>query len=809
MLNPTRSNRMKSSPRSLLIGLFLSLVTSSLASAAAPLSHPAPAGFIANQGQLEGPARLYAKTPDCAAYFEPQSVMLDRAPNAHSRRGVAIRVTFPASHGAAALEAVAPRPDQANVFSGTDRSRWRTALPTYDQVRYHSISDGADLVYHLVDGQLEYDVLLAPGAELSRVALRYRGADRLEIDHDGALRIHTAAGVLYEKAPVLYQDRDGARVAIAGGYRLSGRDQIGFWAGNYDRSQPLVVDPGVAWSTYLGGSGTDEGYGVATDASGDVYVVGCTGSTNYPTSTGVYQTVKAAGVDVVVTKLRGNGTSVLWSTCIGGAADDIGRGIAVDASGNIYITGSTGSANFPTTTGAYQRTLAAGVYDGFVTKLSASGSSLIYSTLVGASWDDYPRGIAVDAGGAVTIAGFTNSIDYPTTAGAVKATRTPSMFDGADGFVTKLNAAGSAIVYSTYLGTNGGTDEIFALALDASGRANVTGWTASSSYPTTAGAFSRVAAGMHDVFVTRLNATGTGYVFSTFLDGTGYDEAYGIAVGPDDGVYVAGRTTSLDFPTTSGAFQRTLSSANYYDAFVTKLVSSGSALGYSTYVGGGGNDCANAVAVSSSGYAGVTGTTDAVNFPVTSGALGTSSAGGIDAFGLALNPTGSQLTYSGYMGGSGTESGYGVAIRPSGHVVIVGSTNSTNFPAVSAVDPTQNSSGMNDCFASDVDMGITTGSAGVVDQLLSLQLSAASPNPFRTGTALNYTLTSRTRVAARVIDIQGRVVRVLEDAEMDPGHHTLTWDGHDNFGGDVGAGVYHIEFATSEGRSARSVVRLR
>lgn len=809
MLKPTRSPRMRITRLPLVAGPLLLAATTSFASANAPLPHPAVAGFIANQGQFDGPARLYTQTRDCAAYFEPHSVTLDRAPDARSRQGVAIRVTFPASRGAAALEPGQPRSDRTNVFAGSDRSRWRTSLPTYDQVRYRSISEGADLLYYLTDGRLEYDVQLAPQADLSKVALRYRGAQRLEIDPDGALRIHTAAGVLYEKAPVLYQEKDGVRTVVRGGYRLRGHDELGFWAANYDRSAPLVVDPGVAWSTYLGGSGADDAYGVASDVSGNVYIVGCTGSTNYPTTTGVYQATKAAGLDVVVTKLRSNGTSVMWSTCIGGAGDDFGRGIALDASGNIYITGNTASADFPTTSGAYSRSLHQGVFDGFVTKLSSSGNSLVYSTYVGASWDDYPRGIAVDATGAATIAGFTNSVDWPTTAGAVKATRTPSMFDGADGFVVKLNAAGSGLVYSTYLGTNGGTDEIFALALDALGRANVTGWTVSSTFPTTTGAFSRTAMGQHDVFVTRLNATGTGYAFSTFLAGTGYDEAFGIAVGADDGVYVTGRTTSPDFPTSSAAFQRSLSTTNYYDIFVTKLVANGAALGYSTYIGGGGNECGNAVSVSTSGYAAVTGTTDATNFPVTGGALGTSSAGGIDAFALALNPLGSQLSYSGYLGGSGTESGMGIVVRTGGHVTVVGCTNSNNFPAVSAYDPSQNSAGADDCFASDFDMGIVTGAAAVVDELLSLHLTSAAPNPFRAGTTLDFTLTQRMHVSARVIDVQGRLVRVLEDSDLESGHHALAWDGRDGSGSEVGAGIYHIEFATPEGRSARSVVRLR
>lgn len=785
----------------------LALATTLLPASAAP-PMPAP-GFIENHGQQRGPAAYYVDAGDCAAWFEPHAVVIDHAPRATGERGVALRVSFPAQRGDSRLEAGSAREERVNVFSGTDPSRWRAAVPTYESVRYRGIARGADLVYRLQDGRLKYDLELAPGADLSRARLRYEGAERLEVDADGALLVHTAAGVLREEPPFLYQEVAGQRVPVSGGYRVHGTNVLGFVASSYDHDRTLVVDPGVAWSTYLGGDAADDAYALATTSTGDVIVVGSTASTNYPVSSGAYQRSKGPGVDVVVTKIRADGGAILWSTHLGGDADDIGRGVAVDGSGNVYVTGQTASTNFPVSSSAYQRAKAAGVVDGFVTKLNATGGSLVYSTYLGGGWDDYPRGIAVDASGAATVAGFTNSLDWPTTAGVVKSTRNPSLFDGADGFVTKLNAAGSGIVYSTYLGSNGGTDEIMAVALDASGRATVTGWTVSTGFPTTANAYDRTADGYQEAFVTRLNATGTGYVFSTFLGGTGYDEAYAIDVGPNDDTWVVGRTTSPNFPTTSGAYRTSFTGGNYYDAFVTRLAASGSSLVFSTFVAGAANDMAYGLAVSGSGYAAVTGITESTNFPVTSGAVRSGSSGGMDAFAFALNPTGSQLTYSTYLGGSLSEMGYAVAIKPNNNqVVVAGGTASSNFPTLNAIDATQNSANVDDIFVGSFDMGITSGSLDVTEIPFVMSLARPQPNPFRSQMTLEFTLERAMRVEARVIDVQGREVVHLLDQVLGAGRHPLIWDGRDASGRDVEPGVYRLEFATPEGRTSRPVVRL-
>ena len=267
-------------------------------------------GFVENTGQLRGPARFYALDSRGAVYFGPHSVRIDHAPPSQEGFGVVVDIEFPASRGdLPRLEARAPVPERVHTFAGSE-SEWRTGLQAYREVRYVGIATGADLVYRVEAGHLKYDVVVAPGAKVSDVRLRYRGIQKLEIAGDGALLLHTAAGVLREEPPTIYQDVDGRRVSIRGGYRQCGGNQLGYWAADYDRSRSLVVDPGMIWSTFLGGTGADYAYAIATDSSGDIYVTGYASSTDYPTTAGAYQRTKASGSDVVVTKLRSDGVTV-------------------------------------------------------------------------------------------------------------------------------------------------------------------------------------------------------------------------------------------------------------------------------------------------------------------------------------------------------------------------------------------------------------------------------------------------------------------------------------------------------------------
>jgi len=571
---------------------------------------------------------------------------------------------------------------KANYFIGNDPKKWRTKVPMYAKVKVHDVYPGVDLLYYGNQQQLEYDFIVAPGADPSSITMAIAGAERLSLDAQGDLVLAIRDKEIRFQKPTVYQEVDGDRREIASSYLLKSAHQVSFQVATHDRSRPLVIDPVLSYSTYLGGSGFDQGLGIAVDSGGHAYVTGQTNSSNFPTTPGTTQTTPpGGGSDAFVTKLNPAGSGQDYSTYLGGFGNQQGLAIAVDSGGHAYVTGFTGSSFFPTTMGAFQTTFGGG-FDAFVTKLNPTGSGLDYSTYLGGNAGDQGSGIAVDALGNAYVTGITNSGNsFPTTFGAFLTTP-PANFSA---FVTKLNPTGTApLVYSTFLGGSGGFNQGLGIAVDSGGNAYVTGLTFSSNFPTTTGAFQSSAPlppGNGHAFVTKLNPTGSGQVYSTYLGGSSFDQGLGIAVDSGGYAYVTGQTNSSNFPTTPGAFQSTapLPPGNG-DAFVTKLNPTGSEQVYSTYLGGSGPDQGSGIAVDSAGSAFVTGLTSSINFPTTLNAIQLISGGGGDAFVTALNPQGTVLVYSSYLGGSGADQGFGIALDPSFSAYITGSTNSINFP---------------------------------------------------------------------------------------------------------------------------------
>jgi len=484
----------------------------------------------------------------------------------------------------------------------------------------------------------------------------------------------------------------------------------------YDASRPLVIDPVVlSYSTYLGGSGDDQGFGIAVDTDGNAYVTGRTDSANFPTISGAFQPTGGSTTDAFVTKLNPAGSALVYSTYIGGSGFDSGAGIAVDAAGNAYVTGFTGSTNFPTTAGAFQTTFANGANfggDAFVTKLDPTGSTLVYSTYLGGDSDDQGFGIAVDTNSNAYITGYTLSANFPTTPGAFQRIFVSGSIGDADAFVTKLDPTGSAQIYSTYLGGSA-YDGGSGIAVDAASNAYVTGITRSTNFPTTGGAFQTAFASTSDfnadAFVTKLDSTGSSLVYSTYLGGGSDEAGAGIAVDASGSAYVTGRTNSFVFPTTPGAFQPVGFSNGLYDAFVTKLDPAGSALVYSTRLGGSANDVGSGIVVDTDGNAYVVGSTFSDNFPTTPGAFQPIHAGGWDVFVTKLHLTGS-LLYSTYLGGSGPfpehggglDEGQGIAVDTAGNAYVTGRTISGNFPTTpGAFQPTRGG-GIYDAFVAKI-----------------------------------------------------------------------------------------------------------
>jgi hypothetical protein len=671
---------------------------------------------VPNAGQLDARVRYSAESGGATFYFTTREAVLSFAAKT---KGLVLRLGFLDANPRPTIAGRTTQSGRVNYIIGNDPARWHTDLPTYGEVVYRDLWPHIDLLFHGENGQLTYEFLLRPGAHPQDIRLAYRGANRLSVDHDGNLIIHTSLGSITDTRPVTYHLIDGKRVQVASRFTLQGRTKTsyGFAVGAYDHSRDLIVDPGLAYSTFLGGTADDAGNGIAVDSCGQAYVTGNTYSADFPTTAGAYDRkyngtggFTFGGGDVFVTKLNTSGGALVYSTYLGGKFDEpiFGASIAIDSEDNAYVTGTTDSPDFPTTPGAFQSTLK-GVENVFVTKLNKNGSNLIYSTYLGGSGQDdtdFYSSIAVDSSGNAYVTGFTSSLDFPTTPSAYQTSNHGGSYDA---FVTKLNSSGTALIYSTYLG--GSADEGgLGIALDGDGRAVVTGYTHSPDFPTTTNAAQPLIGGGYDAFVTKLNASGTALVYSTFLGGTLDDFAGSIATDWCGNAYVTGATLSPDFPITPNAFQ--MAPGGGYDAFVTKLNASGSTFAYSTYLGGLADEQGNSIAVDSAGQAHVTGFTSSPNFPVTPDAFQPTNNGSYDAFVTKLNGNGSGLVYSTYLGSTADEFGNGIALSRGGKVYVTGSTDSPNFPTTPGAYDTMYNGGTytGDAFVTKLD--VPAGEAG-------------------------------------------------------------------------------------------------
>jgi len=565
---------------------------------------------------------------------------------------------------------------KCNFFIGSDPRRWRSGVPNHNSIVYRNLYAGIDLKYYGNGHQMEYDFLVAPGADYSQIQIRYDGAKSMSINISGELVIETDCGMVIERRPVVYQTNGSAKRELNGQYVLIDGNRFSFKLadGFYNRDLALVIDPALVYSTFLGGdSSTEAGQGIAIDSAGNAYVTGETSSVDFPTEN-PYDNTRGGFVDAFVTKLTAGGNALAYSTYLGGSNEDWGCGIAVDAFGNAYVTGRTGSADFPTLN-AYDGNLG-GSSDAFVTKLAPEGNALIYSTYLGGSSSDWANALVANSAGNAYIAGETFSVDFPTL----------NAYDGTlggsrDAFVTKLAPDGNALTYSTYLGGSI-YDGARALAVDTAGNAYITGFTWSADFPIL-NAYDSSLSG-NNAFVTKLAPGGNALVYSTYLGGSAEDLSYGIAVDAAGNAYVTGSTESADFPVLN-AYDSTLGSAYYTDAFVTKLAPGGNALVYSTFLGGSKDDYAAGIAVDAAGSAYVAGQTASTDFP-TLKAYDNTLNFMYDAFVTRLAPAGNALVYSTYLGGNYNEWATGIKVDAAGDAYVTGSTGSSDFPHVNAYD---------------------------------------------------------------------------------------------------------------------------
>jgi hypothetical protein len=702
-----------------------------------------PLSFEVNRGQADAQVKFLSRGPGYTLFLTNDEAVLSLRSKAKDEASSVSRQLRPSASVSATnaalqmkllntnLEAKVTGTDEllgiSNYFIGNDPTKWSSNVPTYAKVKYEGIYSGIDLVYYGNHGRLEYDFIVSPDADPRRIQFLIRGAEKISRDRDGNLVLQIGRSEVRWDKPVVYQEKRGARHEIDCQYVIDRGHRVSLAVSGYDSKKPLIIDPVVSYSTYLGGSGSDQSSGIAVDASGNAYVTGITTSTDFPVTLGSIQqscVFSCNDGDVFITKLNPSGSALIFSTYLGGNNTDQGSGIAVDSSGDVYVDGSTFSGDFPTTPGAFQAACPNQCNSGsvFVTELNPTGSSLVYSTYLGTS--DQASALALSLSGSVYIGGSTCSTTFPTTVGAFQTIYGGGGCTGGygDAFVTELNSTGTALVYSTYLGGNG-SDSVFALALDASGDIYAGGSTCSPNFPTTAGAFQINYRGgycdggsLGDGFISELNPNGTALVYSTFLGGSSTDFIFGIAIDAVGSAYITGLTYSLDFPVTPGAFQTTCNACNgnSSDGFAAELNPSGSKLVYGTYLGGSGNDDGRAIVVDSLGNAFIVGETFSPDFPVTADAIQPSCGGGCagntaDAFLTELNASGSGAVFSTFLGGSGFEIARSVARHPSGNLYITGITFSTDFPiTVGAFQTTCGagcSSGVADAFVAKISTG--------------------------------------------------------------------------------------------------------
>ena len=594
-------------------------------------------------------------------------------------------------------------PGKSHYLTGNDPQKWHIQIPTFARVKYGEIYPGIDLIYYGNQQQLEYDFIVAPGADPGKIRLAFTGADDTQISPEGDLVLTFTNEHICLHKPHIYQEIDGVRQKIPGRYvRLEPSSQpreedcptpncqpqtmFSFEIAAYDPGKPLIIDPVLSYFTTLTGSKNNVGNGIAVDAAGGIYVTGYTVSTDFSVGAIGGQPVQSSfgggSSDAFIAKLNVVGTAIVYATYLGGNGTDIGNSIAVDTLGNAYITGSTTSTNFPVTTGALDTSCgtdgncnSAGALsfpDAFVVKLNPTGTGLVYATYLGGSGDDEGFGIAVNTSGNAYVTGRTKSLDF-TTVNPLQANNGGIQ----DAFVAKLNTAGSALVYSTYFGGSG-SDAGFGIALDSSENVYLTGETESLNFPTL-NPFQSALGGLplisKDAFVAKLNGSGNTLLYSTYLGGRDTDKGLGIAVDNSGKVYVTGITSSMNFPV-ANPFQASYQGSQ--DAFVAKLdpsQSGGASLVYSTYLGGTATDEGFAIAVDAIGNAYITGDTGSNNFPLAIPFQPTIS-GGFDAFLTKLSAAGTTLLYSTFIGRGSNDRGLGVAVDTSGNAYVVGSLGS-------------------------------------------------------------------------------------------------------------------------------------
>jgi hypothetical protein len=670
-----------------------------------------PLAFTENQGQLPEDVSFYVQGSDKTLYFTPQGVTFALtgipADNEKTKRWI-VKLDFVGANPSVRARGEERQTASINYFKGRPQD-WKTGIPTYGRIIYSELWPGIDLVYTGTVNKLKYEFVVKPGADPNRIRLAYRGTARVSVNETGQLVVTTPLASFGDAEPYAYQEIDGKRVEVTMSYALSGKTsgdvfEYGFDIGTYDPTKSVILDPAMlVYCGYIGGTGYDDGFAIAVDADGNAYVTGGTSSTeaSFPVVVGPDITYNGAS-DVFVAKVNVNGTGLVYCGYIGGNDSDAGYGIAVDVSGNAYVTGQVRStqASFPVVSGP-DLTYNGGEMDAFVAKVNASGTALTYCGYIGGTDIDWGYGIAVDPSGNAYVTGFTKSTEasFPEVVG-------PDLTQngGDDAFVAKVNPSGTTLSYCGYIGGSA-TDRGEDIAVNTSGYAYVTGYTASTeaSFPEIVGP-DLTQNGGSDAFVAKVNANGANLIYCGFIGGSYDDNGYGIAVDVLGNAYVTGDASSSEasFPVVVGP---DLTQNGATDAFVAKVYPNGTGLGYCGYIGGSNSEIGEDIAVDHCGNAYVGGHTSSTeaNFPVVNGPDSTYNGGTSDAFVAKVKADGTALDFCGYIGGNDNDNAYGIAVDIGRDVYLAGWTWSTetSFPVVVGPDLSHNG-GTYDAFVTKI-----------------------------------------------------------------------------------------------------------
>jgi len=705
------------------------------AAASAAVAAGLRGSFVENIGQLTDPSiLLYAAGDGISAGFCRGKVVYHVSGESGASSDLVVRF-----EGCTMLspEGRSPLAGRSSFLLGADEARWRAGARAFAEVLFRGLYPGVDVAYRLEGGTLKYEARLAPGIDPTVIRLAYEGALSLGIDEaTGDLLVGTEAGELREGAPRSYQADGAVEVPVESRFVVSGGSEVGFALVPHRADLPLVIDPGLPFSTYLGGTGDDWCGGLEVDAEGNSYVTGFTMCSDFPSGPAGYDLTLNGQMDAFIAKLNPQGTALLWSTFIGGSDSENGWDIDLDRDGNVYVVGETRSKDFPTTPGAWDRELVEND-DAFAVKLDPTGSSLLYSTYFGSrSWNERALEVAVDGSGNAYIAGWASSSDFPTTPGAYDTT-----FNGRhgtyDAFLLKLNSTASGPIFSTFIG---GYEDDFVrdLLVDGSGCAYVAGYTRADPFPTTDEAYQRSSSGGEDMFVAKFQPDGTELIYSTLIGTPMSDSAEGLAFGPGGTLWIVGFSGGDMFPTTTDALDRTL--AGMADAVLLRLSYAGSFIQYSTFIGGTENDYAFALTFDDTGDFCIVGTTQSQDFPLSELPFnGTLQQGSGDCFFTRIDAALTGIVYSTLFGGGWADEPRGVSRAPGGFVIAAGYTEGGGFPiSQGAYDTT----GTNEGFITKLD---------VVDPVLVTM----DHDPFATtGDTFNISMGARDNHAVEEVSVE-------------------------------------------------------